>query len=183
MSNNTGGLDGRLMRRIALAAVLVALLPLVAEGQGDWAAKARRIGPGNVLSITVSKIGEMSRMVCPDGKISLPLLNDVQAAGLTPPELEGVLTERLKDFMPSSEVSVGFMPIEKGSKIFILHREGRTRIPFNYNLVAGEQQNKSVPARATSSFCRNRPRASANPTSKGVPQALSGSLGGVPGNP
>jgi protein involved in polysaccharide export with SLBB domain len=144
---NMGGLEGRLMRRIALAAVLVTLLPLVAEGQDGWAARARLIGPGHVLSIAVSNIGEMSRMVCPDGKISLPLLNDVRAAGLTPPELEGVLTERLRDFMPSPEVSVGFMPIEKGSKIFILHREGRMskRIPFNYNLVAGEQKNSFCP--------------------------------------
>jgi hypothetical protein len=155
MTNMREGLEGRPMRRIALAAVLVALLPLVAEGQGDWAARARRIGPGNVLSITVSTIGEMSRsvMVCPDGKISLPLLNDVQAAGLTPAELEGVLTELLKDFMPSPEVSVGFMPIEKGSKILILHPEGRmskipfnySKIPFNYNLVAGEQKNNFCP--------------------------------------
>ena len=137
------------MRRIALVVVFVALLPLIAEGQDGWAARARHIGRGNVLGITVSKNDAMSRlvMVCPDGKISLPLLNDVQAAGLTPAELEGVLIERLKDFMPSPEVSVGFMPIERGSKIIILRPEGRMskRIPFNYNLVAGEQKNNFCP--------------------------------------
>jgi Polysaccharide biosynthesis/export protein len=138
------------MRRIALAVVFVTLLPLIAEGQDGWADRARQIGRGNVLSITVSKNDLMSRsvMVCPDGKISLPLLNDVQAEGLTPAELEGVLTERLKDFMPSPEVSVGFMQIEKGSKILILHPKGRMskRIPVNYNLVAGAQKNNFCPS-------------------------------------
>lgn len=44
--------------------------------------------------------------VRPDGKISLPLLNDVQAAGLTPLELRDVLTQKLADYMPTPEVSV-----------------------------------------------------------------------------
>ena len=44
------------------------------------------IGAQDVLDISVWKEAELTRMVPvrPDGKISLPLLNDVQAAGLTP---------------------------------------------------------------------------------------------------
>jgi polysaccharide export outer membrane protein len=44
--------------------------------------------------------------VRPDGKISLPLLNDVQAAGLTPSQLAAQLTESLKKFVANPQVTV-----------------------------------------------------------------------------
>jgi len=67
-----------------------------------------RIGPEDLLQITVWKNEAMSRTVPvrPDGKISLPLLNDVQVAGLTALELRDVLTQKLVDYMPNPEVSV-----------------------------------------------------------------------------
>jgi len=67
-----------------------------------------RIGPEDMLQISVWKNEAVSRSVPvrPDGKISLPLLNDVQAAGLTPLELRDVLTQKLAEYMPSPEVSV-----------------------------------------------------------------------------
>jgi polysaccharide export outer membrane protein len=69
---------------------------------------AYRIGPEDVLQISVWKNDAVSRTVPvrPDGKISLPLLNDVQAAGLTPSELQAVLAKRLSDYMPTPEVAV-----------------------------------------------------------------------------
>src|SRR4029079_4263394 len=42
----------------------------------------------------------------PDGRISLPLLNDVEAAGLTPMELRDVLLKRLAEYVAAPEVSV-----------------------------------------------------------------------------
>ena len=56
------------------------------------------IGPEDVLTIDVWKEKELSGPVPvrPDGKISLPLLNDVQAAGLTPMQLMSSLTEKLR---------------------------------------------------------------------------------------
>ena len=50
----------------------------------------------------------MSRVVPvrPDGMISLPLLDDVQAAGLTPMQLRDVIIKKLSDYMPAPEVSV-----------------------------------------------------------------------------
>jgi polysaccharide export outer membrane protein len=67
-----------------------------------------KIGPQDVLQIDVWKEAELTRRVPvrPDGKISLPLLNDVQAAGLTPTELSSVLTEGLKKFINSPQVTV-----------------------------------------------------------------------------
>jgi polysaccharide biosynthesis/export protein len=67
-----------------------------------------KIGPQDVLRIDVWKEAELTRTVPvrPDGKISLPLLNDVQAAGLTPSQLSSVLTEGLKKFINSPQVTV-----------------------------------------------------------------------------
>lgn len=69
---------------------------------------AYRIGPEDVLQISVWNNEAMSRTVPvrPDGNISLPLLNDVHAAGLTPMELRDQLMQKLADYMPHPEVSV-----------------------------------------------------------------------------
>jgi polysaccharide biosynthesis/export protein len=66
------------------------------------------IGPEDMLQITVWKNESLSRAlpVRPDGKISLPLLHDVQAAGLTPMQLQEKLAIALGEFMPNPEVSV-----------------------------------------------------------------------------
>jgi polysaccharide export outer membrane protein len=66
------------------------------------------IGEEDVLNINVWKEPEISRAVPvrPDGKISLPLLNDVQAAGLTPLQLGMAIRERLKKYLTEPEVTV-----------------------------------------------------------------------------
>lgn len=66
------------------------------------------IGPEDVLDISVWKNPELSRKVPvrPDGKVSLPLVNDIQAAGLTPSELRQQLATRLAEFVPTPEVAV-----------------------------------------------------------------------------
>ncbi len=75
---------------------------------GSGASDVYRIGPEDMLQISVWKNEAMSRTVPvrPDGKISLPLVNDVQAAGLTALELRDVLTQKLVEYIPSPEVSV-----------------------------------------------------------------------------
>jgi polysaccharide biosynthesis/export protein len=72
-----------------------------------------KIGPQDVLRIDVWKEPEISRTVPvrPDGKISLPLLNDVQAAGLTPVELTGIITEGLKKYINNPQVTVAITEI------------------------------------------------------------------------
>ncbi len=66
------------------------------------------IGPEDALAINVWKEAELTHavQVRPDGKISLPLLNDVQAAGLTPLQLAASLTEKLKKFVSEPQVTV-----------------------------------------------------------------------------
>jgi protein involved in polysaccharide export with SLBB domain len=65
------------------------------------------IGPEDVLQISVWKNETLSRVVPvrPDGKISLPLLHDVQAAGLTAMQLRDKISRALGEFMPNPEVS------------------------------------------------------------------------------
>jgi polysaccharide export outer membrane protein len=67
-----------------------------------------RIGPLDILRIDVWKEAEISRLapVRPDGKISLPLLNDVQAAGLTALQLSSVITNGLKEYITNPQVTV-----------------------------------------------------------------------------
>ena len=61
-----------------------------------------------MLHIAVWKESDLTATlpVRPDGKISLPLLNDVQAAGLTPMQLASSLTEKLKKYLADPRVTV-----------------------------------------------------------------------------
>jgi len=67
-----------------------------------------RIGPQDIVQIDVWKEPEITRTipVRPDGKISLPLLNDVQAAGLTAMELGSSIREGLTKFLTNPQVTV-----------------------------------------------------------------------------
>ena len=67
-----------------------------------------RIGAQDVVQIDVWKEPEITRTipVRPDGKISLPLLNDVQAAGLTAMQLAGVIREGLTKYLTNPQVTV-----------------------------------------------------------------------------
>jgi polysaccharide biosynthesis/export protein len=66
------------------------------------------IGADDVLRITVWHEADLTETlpVRPDGKISMPLLNDVQAAGLTPIQLKDSLTEKLKKYISDPRVTV-----------------------------------------------------------------------------
>ena len=66
------------------------------------------IGVTDVLAVTVWKNPDLGAVspVRPDGKISVPLLDDVQAEGLTPAELKEVITEALSEFIAAPDVTV-----------------------------------------------------------------------------
>ena len=66
------------------------------------------IGADDTLHISVWKEPDLSETlpVRPDGKISMPLLNDITAAGLTPLELKDSLTEKLKKYISDPRVTV-----------------------------------------------------------------------------
>lgn len=72
-----------------------------------------KIGPQDMVRVDVWKEPDISRTVPvrPDGKISLPLLNDVQAAGLTSVQLAGVIRDGLTKYITSPQVTVTIMEI------------------------------------------------------------------------
>jgi polysaccharide biosynthesis/export protein len=79
------------------------------------------IGGQDVLDVSVWKEPENSRVVPvrPDGKISLPLLNDVQAAGLTPAQLAAQITESLRKYVTNPQVTVIVTTINS-QRVYIL---------------------------------------------------------------
>jgi polysaccharide export outer membrane protein len=91
-----------------------------------------RIGPEDQLSIVVWKNETLTRQVTvrPDGKISLPLVNDVRAAGLTAMQLRDELTKKLSAFMPPPEVSV----IVNEVRSFHISVLGEVQKPGRYDL-------------------------------------------------
>src|SRR5271169_4164430 len=66
------------------------------------------IGPEDVLHIAVWRENDLTATlpVRPDGKISLPLLDDVQASGLTPKQLADSVTEKLRKYIADPRVTV-----------------------------------------------------------------------------
>ncbi len=93
------------------------------------------IGAQDVLNISVWKEPEITRTVPvrPDGKISLPLLNDIQAAGLTPMQLANAITMGLKKFIADPQVTVIVTEINS-RRYYILGEVGR---PGAYPLLPG----------------------------------------------
>jgi len=113
---------------------LVALDRDMAEPERGPAAPSGeyRIGPEDLLYIGVWKNEALSRQVPvrPDGMISLPLLNDVKAAGLTPMQLREVLVQRLSEYLPNPEVSVIVQEVHS-PKVSVL---GQVAHPGRYDL-------------------------------------------------
>jgi polysaccharide export outer membrane protein len=66
------------------------------------------IEPNDLLEVFVWKEPDLSRtvLVRPDGRISFPLIQDLQASGLTPAELKGKVEELLKEFIAAPNVTV-----------------------------------------------------------------------------
>jgi len=92
-----------------------------------------RIGADDVLTINVWNEPQVSRNVPvrPDGKISLPLVGDVQAAGLTPTELQNELAARFTKYLTNPDVSVIVAEI-RSQRINVL---GQVLRPGTYSLI------------------------------------------------
>lgn len=107
-SQFVGYIGGMMVRKILLScsSILIWSAGLLAQEaiKEDYV-----IGTEDVLSISVWKEPELSvsqLVVRPDGKISLPLVNDIQASGQTPKQLQSRITEKLKEFVASPNVNV-----------------------------------------------------------------------------
>jgi polysaccharide export outer membrane protein len=92
------------------------------------------IGPEDVLAVMFWRDKEMSGeyVVRPDGQITLPLLNDVQAAGLTPEQLKDELTKAASKLMEDPTVTVGVKAINSRR----VHITGMVAKPGAYALTS-----------------------------------------------
>jgi polysaccharide export outer membrane protein len=91
------------------------------------------IGAEDVLSISVWREPDLSvkeLVVRPDGKISLPLVNDIQASGMTPKQLQEQIAAKLKEFVETPNVNVSVIRILSHS-VSIVGQVGR---PGPYSL-------------------------------------------------
>ena len=90
------------------------------------------IGPEDVLEVSIWRNADLSKVVTvrPDGKISLPLTGDLQASGLTPPELAAAISLRLQDYLQNPTVSV----ILKEMNSYSIYIMGQVKKPGRFFL-------------------------------------------------
>jgi len=104
------------------------------QSQAEVAADSDRyvIGSEDSLYIHVWKEENLSKTVSvrTDGKISIPLIDDIQAAGLTPLQLKEILTQKFKEFIESPSVTVIVMEANS----FKVYISGQVSKPGVYRL-------------------------------------------------
>ncbi len=91
------------------------------------------IGSGDVLAINVWKEAELTRtvLVRPDGRISLPLIGEVQAAGRTTDQVQAEILDKLSSFISHPQVNVIVQEIK--SRTFNV--VGKVVKPGEYDLI------------------------------------------------
>ena len=86
----------------------ISKMAALANGQHGYV-----VGTGDVLRVNVWREPELSQTVVvrPDGKISLPLVDEVQVSGLTPRQIQELLQEKWKSFLTTPQVTIGVSEI------------------------------------------------------------------------
>ena len=84
------------------------------------------VGEGDVLHINVWKETEISQTVVvrPDGNISLPLVSEVAVAGLSPRQIQQLLTEKLKSILTNPQVTVSVAEV-RSKMVYITGEVGK----------------------------------------------------------
>ncbi|MFZ3047589.1 MAG: polysaccharide biosynthesis/export family protein [Desulfatirhabdiaceae bacterium] len=141
------------MKRILAIAFLVMVLMIstypVAAAQDKTSAEAQDaaslfgpdylIGPGDILNISVWKEESLTRevVVLPDGKITFPLIGQVQAAGKTVNDLKREITSKIIKYAPKEEVTLEVKKVNS-MIIYIIGRvksPGRVELNANVNVL------------------------------------------------
>ena len=96
-----------------------------------------QIGPGDTLQISVWKEPDASVpsvVVRPDGKITVPLIKDLEVAGMTPKQVEEKITASLEKFIKNADVTVVLAAINS-KRIYLIgavRKEGP--LPYTYGM-------------------------------------------------
>lgn len=122
-------------RMLATLVLVLTLFGHTISGRGDDTQAAEdeyRIGPEDVLDVTLWNHPDVARVVPvrPDGRISLPLVNEVVVSGLTSQQLRDILIQKFTPFVPNPEVSIIVREIHS-FKVSVL---GNVRTPGRFEL-------------------------------------------------
>jgi polysaccharide export outer membrane protein len=100
----------------AFVLTVCTLAPLAASGKDDKKPVPQaptlgdeyRLGPGDKIRVEVYKDAQLSQsaQIRPDGKVTLPLIGDIKATGLTPIELRDTIAASLKEYINNPTVTV-----------------------------------------------------------------------------
>lgn len=120
------------MRALPVLAILVSLLFVSPAHAQQSQGLEYRIGPEDILHISVWKEEDLDRkvLVRPDGGVSFPLVGDIQVSGRTPLEVQDEIRSRLVRFIPDAEVTVSVDKIS-GYTVFVL---GEVKSPGQFTL-------------------------------------------------
>jgi len=90
------------------------------------------IGPSDVLAINVWKDTELTRTVTvrPDGKISLPLVGELEVSGLTAPGVQRLIVQRLTEYISNPQVTVMVQEVKSQTYVIV----GKVGRPGSYEL-------------------------------------------------
>ena len=88
--------------------IIVLVLVTLFASDGFAQESAYRIGPGDILDISVWKDESLSKQVIvpPDGMLSFPLVEDIDTKDLTVPQLRTLIAGKLSEFIPEPTVTV-----------------------------------------------------------------------------
>lgn len=129
-------------------------LPPPADADPATGRRAYRIGPLDQLAISIFGMPDLSQAVHvdSDGRIALPLVGPIQAAGKTPEELSNVIEERLRGrYVRDPQVSVNVSEVVSQ----VLTVDGQVREPGLYPLVGDMTLMRAIAsAKGTSEFAR-----------------------------
>ncbi len=125
-------LYAKLAASCAMALMVLALLVPGQLSAQQVSGLEYRIGPEDVLHISVWKEKDLDRkvLVRPDGGISFPLVGDIQVSGRTPLEVQDEIRSRLQRYVPDAEVTVSVDKIS-GYTVFVL---GEVNNPGQFTL-------------------------------------------------
>ena len=124
------------MACIAVASVAV---PLQAQEMASQFGPDYLVGPGDVLEVSVWKEEALTKqvVVLPDGRISFPLIGEVQAAGRTLPDLKQEISKRMVKYAPKEEVNLEVKQVNS-MLIYVIGRvnqPGRFALNTNVNVL------------------------------------------------
>jgi polysaccharide export outer membrane protein len=117
------------MKAYRLYSIVVAALIMFGAADvfaQDNLEKRFALGPGDRIEISVWREETLEKIVFvrPDGKISFPLIGDIQAEGRTVDELREVIQERISEYVPDSPVSV-ILDNLGSSRVFVIGKVAR----------------------------------------------------------